>query len=123
MQNEELEVHNSLLVFATLLICKGCCCHKEEKGHFNADLSKLEEEWVQRKLFKSVNLIISGCTGHCNLANSLAIITPTKTLWFGKINSREYYDELIKWAEAMLSTNSLLPIPQKIMERQYNKYK
>ncbi len=123
MENNEYKIHETQLVFATILVCKGCCCNREDKGNYNAQIDKLEETWNVRKLFKAANLIISGCTGHCNLANNVAIIFPNEIIWLAKVNEESLFTALVKWVDEMQETNKKLPVPEVLLAHRYTKYK
>ena len=54
---------------AQVLLCRGCCCGKTERGYPEVPADRIKAAWKGEKLNRSVQLTISGCLGPCDLAN------------------------------------------------------
>lgn len=98
-------------VLAQVVVCKGCCCGRTEKGRPGLPEERLKTTWKNERLLKTIQLTISGCVGPCDVPNVVQIITPAGIEWYGRLDEDAHYDVLIEWARACHAAQSLLPRP------------
>lgn len=96
---------------AQLLLCRGCCCGKTERGFPEVPVERIKAVWKTEKLNRTVQLTISGCLGPCDLPNVALILTPHRQEWLANLSGDSHYDLLIDWARACHAEGRLLPLP------------
>jgi len=96
---------------AQLLLCRGCCCGKTERGFPAVPVERIKAAWKAEKLNAAVQLTISGCLGPCDLPNVALVLTPEGAQWFGLLDSDEHYEGLIDWARACRAAGATQPLP------------
>ena len=97
---------------AQVLLCKGCCCGKVERGLPEVPVERLKAAWKAEKLNRAVQLTISGCLGPCDLPNVVLVVTAEGVAWYGRIAGDAHYDDLLDWARRCLATGSALEPPE-----------
>ncbi len=95
-----------------LLLCKGCCCGKTERGLPEVPVDRIKAAWKSEKLNKVIQLTISGCLGPCDLPNVAVLLTPEGATWLGNLAGDAHYDALIEWARASHAAGEPLPVPE-----------
>lgn len=83
---------------AQVLLCKGCCCGKTERGYPEVPVERIKAAWKGEKLNRAVQLTIAGCLGPCDLPNVAVIVTAAGTSWYGHLQGDADYDALVAWA-------------------------
>ena len=96
---------------AQLLLCKGCCCGRTDRGLPEVPVERIKAAWKAEKLNRGVQLTISGCLGPCDLPNVAVLVTATGMEWYGRLDGAAHYDALIDWARACLASGAALPAP------------
>lgn len=97
---------------AQVLLCKGCCCGKTERGLPEVPVDRIKAIWKSEKLNRVVQLTISGCLGPCEVPNVAVILSETGGIqWYGKIDGDEDYDALIAWARECSALGTTQPGP------------
>lgn len=109
-------------VLGQLLVCEGCCCGQVAKGHAPVPSGELKRAWKERKLAGAVHLTVSGCLGPCDVANVCAIVSRDGLTWLGGIDSPEAYRLLLEWAEASRAAGRLLPLPEPLGPRLFERF-
>jgi (2Fe-2S) ferredoxin len=107
---------------AQVLLCKGCCCGKTERGLPEVPVERIKAVWKAEKLNRAVQLTISGCLGPCDLPNVVLVITGTDMHWYGLIAGDEDYDALIDWARACKETGQNLAPPDLWAARRFERF-
>lgn len=97
---------------AQVLLCKGCCCGKTERGLPEVPVERIKAVWKAEKLNRAVQLTISGCLGPCDLPNVVLLLTPEGTAWYGNLAGDAHYDALIDWARACKAEGRTLEPPR-----------
>jgi cobaltochelatase CobN len=100
------------LVIGQVLVCKGCCCGAVERGRPEVPDEWLKTEWRRRGLLKRLQLTISGCLGPCDVPNVVVIASETSARWYGNVEGREMYRDILDWASASVAANRLLEVPR-----------
>lgn len=90
-----------------VVLCSGCCCGRVDKGRPYLPEEKIKAIWKAERLYKTIQLTISGCLGPCDVANVVQVVTPAGTEWFGHLDQETQYDALIDWARACHSAKLL----------------
>jgi hypothetical protein len=54
-------------VLGQLVLCKGCCCGRTDRGLPEVPVERIKEIWQREKLNRSIQLTISGCLGPCDV--------------------------------------------------------
>src|ERR1700760_3048011 len=104
-------------VLAQVLVCKGCCCGKVERGKPEVPVDWLKEEWKKHKLLRRVQLTITGCLGPCDIPNVIEIVRGDGSQWLGGITLRDEYQSLIDWAIRCRDTGKLEELPDDLAGR------
>lgn len=105
-----------------VVLCSGCCCGRTEKGRPYLPDEKIKAIWKSERLYKSIQLTISGCLGPCDVANVVQIVTPSGTEWFGRLDQDSHYEALIDWARSCHSAKELLPRPSSLAVLRFDGY-
>jgi hypothetical protein len=109
-------------VLGQVVLCVGCCCGQTDKGRPPVPEARIKSAWKTEKLNRTIQLTISGCVGPCDVANVAQIITPSGTMWLGRLNDDTQYEVLIEWARACHSAKSLVPVPVILTSLQFDGY-
>lgn len=96
---------------AQVLLCKGCCCGKTERGLPEVPVERIKAAWKSEKLNRAVQLTISGCLGPCDLPNVAVLVTPGGMAWYGNLSGDKHYDALVDWARACKAEGRTLEPP------------
>jgi hypothetical protein len=107
---------------AQVLLCKGCCCGKTERGLPAVPVDRIKAIWKAEKLNKAVQLTISGCLGPCDLPNVAVILTAQGTRWLGRLDGDDHYDALIEWARSCQARGGVEPLPQALDEHVFERF-
>ncbi len=102
-----------------VLLCRGCCCGRDDRGYPPVPVDRIKAAWKAAKLNKTVQLTISGCLGPCDVANVAAIASADGMTWLGGITTDSAYDALLGWAERCHSEGTLLPLPESLREYRF----
>jgi hypothetical protein len=95
-----------------VLLCKGCCCGRTDRGLPEVPVERIKAAWKAEKLNRAVQLTISGCLGPCDLPNVAVVVSARGTEWFGRLAGAAPYDALIAWARAGLAAGTIAPAPE-----------
>jgi hypothetical protein len=107
---------------AQVLLCKGCCCGKTERGLPEVPVERIKATWKAEKLNRGVQLTISGCLGPCDLPNVAVVVTARETTWYGRLDGDAHYDALIAWARACNSAGTALPPPEALAAFRFERF-
>lgn len=99
---------------AQLILCKGCCCGRTDRGLPEVPAERIKAIWQREKLNRSIQLTVSGCLGPCDVPNVVLVITPQGHEWLGLIEGDAAYDQLIQWARDCHAAGSLVPLPESL---------
>jgi predicted metal-binding protein len=106
-----------------LLLCKGCCCGKTERGLPDVPVDRIKAAWKADKLNKVIQLTISGCLGPCDLPNVAVLLTPEGATWLGNLAGDAHYDTLIEWARASALAGSPLTLPEGLEAYRFERFR
>jgi cobaltochelatase CobN len=109
-------------VLGQVVVCKGCCCGQTGKGRPNVPDERLKAVWKAERLYRTIQLTISGCLGPCDVANVIQIIMPDGIEWFGQLEKDEHYDALIDWARACSTAGMIVPRPALLNRYRFDGY-
>lgn len=98
-------------VLAQVVVCKGCCCGRTDRGRPPLPEERLRTIWKKERLLKTIQLTVSGCLGPCDVPNVVQVVTPEGVEWYGRLDEEAHYEALIEWARACHAARSLLPRP------------
>jgi cobaltochelatase CobN len=107
---------------AQVLLCKGCCCGKTERGLPEVPVDRIKAVWKAEKLNRGVQLTISGCLGPCDLPNVAVVVTAEGTSWYGRLDGDAHYDALIAWARSCVAGQSVAPIPEILARHRFERF-
>jgi cobaltochelatase CobN len=107
---------------AQLLLCKGCCCGKTERGLPEVPVDRIKAVWKAEKLNRAVQLTISGCLGPCDLPNVAVVATAAGTEWLGRLDGDDHYDLLIAWARSCLAESRALSLPAALKAHRFERF-
>ncbi len=109
-------------VMGQVVLCKGCCCGRTDRGLPEVPVERIKEIWQREKLNRSVQLTVSGCLGPCDVANVVLLITPRGTEWLGRVAGDAAYGHLIRWARACQAAGALVPLPDVLAENHLRRF-
>jgi len=107
---------------AGLLLCKGCCCGKTERGLPAVPVERIKAVWKAEKLNKGVQLTISGCLGPCDVPNVAVVVTAEGSRWYGLLDGDGHYDALIDWARSCAAAGVALPVPEALARHRFERF-
>lgn len=116
---ERTTVISKRRAFAQLILCKGCCCGRTDRGHPEVPVDHLKAAWKAGALNKAVQLTISGCVGPCDVTNVAVVVTPNGTRWYGHLGGEADYEALICWARRCREAGGVLPMPPSFDSRRF----
>jgi (2Fe-2S) ferredoxin len=99
---------------AQVILCRGCCCGKTERGYPAVPVERIKAVWKGEKLNRSVQLTVSGCLGPCDVPNVVLVFTAAGPEWFANIAGDSLYDILVDWARRCHTSKSALPLPAEL---------
>ena len=105
-----------------LLLCKGCCCGKTERGLPEVPVDRIKAAWKADKLNKTIQLTISGCLGPCDLPNVAVVVSREGTTWLGNLAGDAHYEALIAWARASTAAGDVLPMPDELDSYRFERF-
>jgi (2Fe-2S) ferredoxin len=107
---------------AQLLLCKGCCCGRTDRGLPEVPVERIKAAWKAEKLNRGVQLTISGCLGPCDLPNVAVLVTASGVEWYGRLDAPAHYDALIDWARSCLEAGTALPAPAALASFRFERF-
>jgi cobaltochelatase CobN len=107
---------------AQVLLCKGCCCGRTDRGLPAVPVDRIKAIWKAEKLNRAVQLTISGCLGPCDLPNVAVVVTAGGTAWYGRLEGDTPYDALIAWARACNADGTALPPPESLAAHRFARF-
>jgi len=97
---------------AHLSYCHGsCCCGDVERGYAPVPVETFKQEWLRRRLKKTVHLTKGGCLGPCTLANVASLVFDGRSVWFHSVNTPDLVTLIFDYIDAMIAADSYLPPP------------
>ena len=113
-------------VHGTLFVCSrqngSCCCGWEEKGRMPFDHRLYADEWERRKIRNRLHLSFTGCLGPCATGNNALLQIYGQSIWLSDLNDPSLIAALFDYAEAMLDAGRVLPPPDALRERIYERH-
>ena len=107
---------------AQVLLCKGCCCGRADRGLPEVPVERIKAAWKAEKLNRGVQLTISGCLGPCDLPNVAVVVTGEGSQWYGRLDGDAHYDALIAWARACVAEGAPLPPPEALAAHRFERF-
>jgi hypothetical protein len=107
---------------AQVLLCKGCCCGRTDRGLPAVPVDRIKAIWKAEKLNRAVQLTISGCLGPCDLPNVAVVVDARGTTWYGRLEGDAPYDALIAWARASVAAGTPLPAPDALEPHRFDRF-
>jgi cobaltochelatase CobN len=99
---------------AQIVLCRGCCCGKTERGFPAVPVERIKALWKTEKLNRTVQLTVSGCLGPCDVPNVVLVLTAAGPEWFANIAGDAVYDTLVDWAQRCHASKAALPLPAEL---------
>lgn len=113
-------------VHGTLFVCSrqngSCCCGWEEKGRLPFEHRLYADEWERRKIRNRLHLAFTGCLGPCEVGNNALLQIYGQSIWLSDLNDPSLVIALFDYAEAMLNAGRVLPPPDVLRERIYERH-
>ncbi|MDB5307814.1 MAG: cobalt chelatase [Gemmataceae bacterium] len=106
-----------------LIVCKGCCCGRTDRGRPDVPVEHLKSIWQEAKLNRSIHLTVSGCLGPCDVPNVALILSPDSSDWFGRISGDEAYTALVDWARDCHAAGEFLPPPAALVGHRLDRFR
>lgn len=105
-----------------ILLCKGCCCGKTERGLPEVPVDRIKAAWKAGKLNRTIQLTISGCLGPCERPNVAVLLDHEGSTWLGDLAGDAHYDALIEWARASAVAGAMLPVPEMLEPYRFDRF-
>jgi len=105
-----------------LLLCKGCCCGKTERGLPEVPVDRIKAAWKAEKLNRTIQLTISGCLGPCERPNVAVLLDQHGSTWLGDLAGDDHYDALIDWGRASAAAGGMLPAPESLEPYRFERF-
>jgi nitrile hydratase accessory protein len=97
---------------AHLSYCHGsCCCGDVDRGYAPVPVETFKQEWLGRRLKKTVHLTRGGCLGPCTLANVASLVFDGHSVWFHSVNSPDVVRLIYDYIDAMLAADRYVEPP------------
>jgi nitrile hydratase accessory protein len=97
---------------AHLSYCHGsCCCGDVERGYAAVPVETFKQEWVRRRLKKTVHLTKGGCLGPCTLANVASLVFDGRSVFFHSVNTPALVTAIFDYIDAMIAADGYLAPP------------
>ena len=109
-------------VLGQLILCKGCCCGRTDRGLPDVPVARIKQVWEREKLNRSIQLTVSGCLGPCDVPNVVLLLTPQGAEWLGRVAGDAAYDRLIQWARDCHAARALVPLPESLAENRLKRF-
>jgi nitrile hydratase accessory protein len=108
---------------AHLSYCYGsCCCGDVERGYAPVPVETFKQEWLRRRLKKTLHLTKGGCLGPCTLANVVSLIFDGHSVWFHSVNAPEIVTRIFDYVDAMIAADGYLPPPPPLVPHVFSFY-
>ena len=107
---------------AQVVLCRGCCCGRTDRGKPDVPVDELKAIWKQRGLRKHVMLSVSGCLGPCDLHNVVLLMTEQGQTWLGELTERKHYDALVDWGSRVCEQGVDVPLPDILAEHRFERW-
>lgn len=108
---------------AHLSYCYGsCCCGDVERGYAPVPVETFKQEWMQRRLKKTVHLTKGGCLGPCTLANVASLVFDGESVWFHSVNTPDIARLIFDYIDAMIAADGYLQPPPSLVPHVFKFY-
>lgn len=105
-----------------ILICRGCCCGNVKKENPEVPWNWLAKLWNESGLNAHIQLSLTGCLGPCERANVVAIQHPNRQHWFGGLETRDDYQQLLIIGKDWLESKAFPEIPAQLAEKEFQRW-
>lgn len=108
---------------AHLSYCYGsCCCGDIERGYAPVPVETFKQEWLRRRLRKTVHLTKGGCLGPCELANVVSLAFDGRSVWFQSVNAPDLVRLIFDYIDAMVLADRFLAPPPALEQHVFHFY-
>ena len=77
-------------------------------------METFKQEWLRRRLKKTVHLTKGGCLGPCTLANVASLVFDGRSVFFHSVNTPELVVLIFDYIDAMLAADRFMPPPSNL---------
>jgi len=120
--SSQRQVAADTLVNAQLIVCRGCCCGRVDRGHPEVPVDALKAAWKEHGLRQRVHLTVSGCLGPCKRSNVALLITGGEQIWLGELREAAHYEALVGWARAVFEHGENAELPTILQARRFERW-
>jgi nitrile hydratase accessory protein len=108
---------------AHLSYCYGsCCCGDVERGYAPVPVETFKQEWLRRKMRKTMHLTKGGCLGPCELANVVSLVFDGRSVFFHSVNAPGQVRLIFDYVDDMILADRFLPPPPTLEPHVFNFY-
>ena len=104
---------------AKLYVCSGCCCGRVEKGNNEVPVDMLKSAWQEHNIGETVQLNITSCLGPCSMNNVSLLKTASRSIWLGKLNTLQHFEDLIDWAKSIPKGEQFPVVPENLATNRF----
>jgi nitrile hydratase accessory protein len=99
-----------------------CCCGDVERGYAPVPVETFKQEWLRRRLRKTVHLTKGGCLGPCELANVVNLVFDGRAVWFHSVNTPDQVRLIFDYIDSMVRADRFLSPPPPLVPYAFNFY-
>ena len=104
---------------AKLFVCSGCCCGRVEKGNSKVPVDMLKSAWEEHNIGETVQLNITTCLGACSMNNVSLFKTASRSIWLGKLNTPQHFEDLINWTKSIPKGEQFPVVPDNLASNRF----
>ena len=91
-------------------------------GYAPVPVETFKQEWLRRRLKKTVHLTKGGCLGPCTLANVVSLMFDGRSVWFHSVNAPAIVTAIFDYIDTMLAADAYLPPPPSLTAHVFSFY-
>jgi YHS domain-containing protein len=100
-----------------------CCCGWSEKGRLPFEPQPLwGDEWKRRRIRNRLHLTFASCLGPCAVGNNALLQLHGRAIWPHELDDPALVPLVFKYAEAILDTGGILPVPDELRGHVYERF-
>ena len=79
----------------------------------------LKSAWEEHSIGETVQLNITTCLGPCSMNNVSLLKTASRSIWLGKLNTLQHFENLIDWAKAITEGEQFPVVPDNLAPNRF----
>ena len=79
----------------------------------------LKSAWEEHNIGETVQLNITTCLGPCSMNNVSLLKTASRSIWLGKLNTPQHFEDLINWAKSIPECEQFPVVPDNLASNRF----